>query len=75
MGGGEEQLGTLIIPQLKKPDSIGFSVVSGRFSVIFKDRVSFGFSKVLVVSAKNDQPIKLSIFGIQKLVSCAIGEV
>jgi hypothetical protein len=33
------------------------------------------FPRFLVVTAKDNQPIKLSIFGIQKLVSCAIGDV
>ena len=36
---------------------------------------NLNFPRFLVVSAKDEQPIKLSIFGIQKLVSCAVGEV
>ena len=33
------------------------------------------FPRFLVVSARDEQPIKVSIFGIQKLLSCAVGEV
>jgi len=33
------------------------------------------YPRFLVVSTTNDSPIELSIFGIQKLLSCAIGDV
>jgi len=33
------------------------------------------FPRFLVVSLKDDQPIKQSIFGIEKLLKCAVGDV
>ena len=33
------------------------------------------FPRFLVVASKDGQPIKLSIFVIQKLLKCAIGEI
>jgi hypothetical protein len=42
---------------------------------IFSDEKDATFSRFLVVTAKDEQPIKLSIFGIQKLLFCAVGDV
>jgi hypothetical protein len=41
----------------------------------FSDEKNSSYSRFLVASAKDGQPIKLSIFGIQKLLLCAVGEV
>ena len=41
----------------------------------FSDEDESTYLRFLVVSSTNDSPIELSIFGIQKLLSCAIGEV
>ena len=38
-------------------------------------RAGLHFPRFLVVAARDSQPIKLSIFGIQKLVACAIGDI
>jgi len=43
-----------------------------------KDNHSYeeqNFPRFLVVASKDGQPIKLSIFGIQKILECAVGEV
>ncbi len=33
------------------------------------------FSRFLVITANNHEPIKFSIFSIQKLLKCAVGDV
>lgn len=44
-------------------------------SVSFSDEDESTFPSYLVAASVDDQPINLSIFGIQKLLSCAIGDI
>jgi hypothetical protein len=39
------------------------------------DEPDNNFPSFIVVESTNGQPIKLSIFGIQKLLKCAVGDV
>ena len=44
-------------------------------SVSFSDEDESTFPRYLVITTLDEQPINLSVFGIQKLLSCAVGNI
>jgi hypothetical protein len=44
-------------------------------SVSFSDEDELTFLRYLVITTLDEQPITLSIFGVHKLFSCAVGDI